>query len=94
MLPIVFGTPFAFTAGLLAEAYPQTESAMAGDAGVDFFTTATLTGMEVLDAGQTPIGWFQVSADSGTQYVPEAGAAAAPGAGLATLLALRARRNG
>ena len=87
-LAIEFGTPFVFSAALLAEAYPQTESLASGDASADFFTTATLTQIEILDAGQTPVPRWQLSAESGTRYAPEPEASLAAAAALATLLAL------
>jgi len=92
-LPIQFGTPVVFTAGLLAEAYPQTASTATGAASVDFFTTATLTGIQVFDVLQQPVDDAQVSAESGTQYVPEADPDwAALGAGM-TLLGVRTRKR-
>lgn len=94
-LAFEFGTPFAFAAGLLAEVYPQTESAAAGDASSNFFATARLTGIEVLDAGRSPVSEFQISSESGTRYVPEPERASRGAVAIAGLLALagRARRR-
>jgi hypothetical protein len=89
-LPMTFGTPFALTVGLLAEAYPQTESASVGTASVDFLTTAKLTRVFVYDSLDRPIYDFQLTSESGMVYAPEP-----PGATLAItawlVLALRAR---
>jgi len=87
-----FGTPFVVTAGLLAEAYPQTESQAMGDAGADFFATATLTAIEVFDAGQAPLADFQISAESGTHYAPEPWECVAGLGALSALLALAGGR--
>jgi len=87
---ITFGTPFALTVGLLAEAYPQTESASVGTASVDFLTTARLTQVLVYDAAQHPVSDFQLTSESGTLYAPEPPGATAAIAALG-VLALRAR---
>ena len=75
-LPIHFGTPFAFTAGLVVEAHPLTASdGVPGTASAAFDGGLTLTGFEVFDAAQQPVAEFSVGAESGTHYVPEADAA-------------------
>ncbi|HEX4825924.1 MAG TPA: hypothetical protein VFV19_16610 [Candidatus Polarisedimenticolaceae bacterium] len=64
LLPINFGTSFDFTAGLMVYVLPGATL----DGFVDFLSTARLTGIEVMDAGMTPVPAFSVAAGSGTNY--------------------------
>ena len=66
--PINFGVPYDLTAGLLAEAYAQTESTATGTAAASFLTTAKLTGIEVLDASNHVVSDFSIQSASGTAY--------------------------
>jgi hypothetical protein len=62
-LPIVFGTSFDVTAGLLVWAIPSaTDTAF-----IDFLSTVRLTGIQVLNASQQPVA-FTIVSGSGTSY--------------------------
>jgi hypothetical protein len=86
-IPIVFGTPEEIKVGLLAEAFQNATN--------DFSTTATLTGISVVDGLGHPVTDFSITSASGTAYgpngvegspaVPEPGAAWLAGLGLAAL---------
>jgi hypothetical protein len=85
-IPIVFGTPEEIQAGLLAEAFENATN--------DFSTTATLTGISVVDGAGHPVTDFSISSASGTAYgpngvgggaVPEPGTAWLAGLGMAAL---------
>jgi hypothetical protein len=91
--PITFGTPFTLTIGLLAEAYPQTESAAMGVANVDFSETASLTKVLVYDGEGMPVARFGVTSDSGTEYAPEPAATTAASVALAVLSLCAFRRR-
>ncbi len=92
-LPISFGTPFSTTVTLLAEAFPQTQSLASGSADVSFLSGATLIGFEFIDALQQPIGDVVVTAESGTQYVPEPSSELLALASAAAVALLRQRRR-
>jgi hypothetical protein len=64
LLPIVFGTPFDLTVGLMADVLPGANL----DGVVDFLATARLSGIEVMDGGMTPVATFSVASGSGTSY--------------------------
>ena len=95
-IPIVFGQPFEyaiwFTGGINIDDFSDGSYAVS-----DFYHTATLTGIGVLDANQAPLASFQIQADSGTVYtangvVPEPGTFLLIGAAVPCLLALVRRR--
>jgi hypothetical protein len=62
-LPMVFGTPFDFTLGILAVASPSTD----GTTTTDFFASAQVTKIEATANGQA-VTDFSVTAGSGTPY--------------------------
>ncbi len=64
LLPIVFGTPFDFTTGLMVDVVPGATL----DGFADFLSTARLSGIEVLDGGMSPVSSFAVASASGTTY--------------------------
>jgi hypothetical protein len=95
-IPIVFGQPFEyevwFTGGINILDFSNGSYANA-----DFYHTAILTGIGVLDANQNLIGDFQIQADSGTVYtahgiVPEPSTFLLIGATVPFLLLLLRRR--
>lgn|GEM_PF-891981 len=64
ILPITFGTPFDLTVGLMVEVTPGASL----DGYSDFLSTARLSGIDVLDAGMSPVASFSVASVSGTSY--------------------------
>lgn len=63
-LPIVFGTPFDLTVGLLTYAVPATSATV----DADFSSTAVLSRIEVRDSGGQMLSEFSVASGSGTGY--------------------------
>jgi hypothetical protein len=78
-IPIVFGTAEQLRAGLLAETNSTATN--------DFSSTATLTGISVVDGSQNPITNFSISSASGTAYSAN-GVTAAPEPAAGWLLGL------
>ncbi len=66
MLPIVYGTPFDFTLGLLASSVP----AIGGPITADLNIGAQLTQIEAFDSGGQPVVDFAIASGSGTGYGP------------------------
>ena len=73
-LPMVFGTPFDFTLGILAVASPSTN----GTTTTDFFASAQVTKIEATANGQA-VTDFSVTAGSGTPYDANGVVLAGPG---------------
>jgi len=63
-LPIVFGTAFDFTLGLLASSVP----AVGGPIDSSFNIGAKLTGIEAFDSAGQPVLDLSISSGSGTSY--------------------------
>jgi hypothetical protein len=63
-LPIVFGTPFDFTAAMLAAALPGN----GGPFTADFSLGARVSGFDVFDANGDPVTDFVIASGSGTGY--------------------------
>ena len=98
-LPIVYGTPFDFTFGMLAIATPSSGST----ADVSFAMSALLTGIDLYNSSGQSVTDFSIISGSGTHYdangvhlsaVPEPGSLtmALIGAGIASLY-LASRRG-
>lgn len=65
-LPMQFGNAFDFTFALLAYTIPAKNASI----GVNFSSTALLTGIDVFDASGNKLTDFAVTGDSGAQYGP------------------------
>ena len=63
-LPIVYGTPFDFTLGLLASSLPG----IGGPISADFNMGAQLTQIEAFDSSGQPVVDFAIASGSGTGY--------------------------
>jgi hypothetical protein len=63
-LPIVYGTPFDFTLGLLASSMPG----IGGPISADFNMGAQLTQIEAFDSSGQPVVDFVITSGSGTGY--------------------------
>ncbi len=85
MLPITWGQAFEFKAGLLAVAY--------GEADAAFYNSVKLAGIELFDANGAPVSNFSLTAQSGTNYVPEPESLALVAAAALCLGALRRTRD-
>lgn len=90
--PFTFDQPFSFGAVLLASA--SIDLGETGAAAADFSLGAALTGIEIFDARMRPIGAFELSSLSGTEYpVPGPGMAVMVMAGLSWSAQRRGRRT-
>lgn len=86
MIPIVWGQAFDFTAGMLVFAY--------GESDAEFFNSVRLAGVELFDANGAPVSSFSLTSASGTNYLPEPGAAwLGAAAALCRLVARRRPRD-
>ena len=101
-IPIVFGVSQEVSFSLWAATIPRSNvnllTASAGDAS--FFSSATLTGMQLFDSSGAALSSFTVTSGSGTLYgpggviaVPESGTALMLGVGLLVMTRLRTLRN-
>lgn len=99
-VPFLFGTPFPLSLQLDAGIFTRTVEAGSTEAFVGTedppgFITARWRGISaVLDASESPVPVYTVTAESGFDYVPEPGAGALGCAAAGALGALRHRRRG
>ena len=98
LVPIVFGVPQDISFSLWAAILPSSSLGLPSGSGGDasFFSSARLSGIEVLDSAGQPVPGFTITSGSGTSYgpggvlaVPEPSTALLLGAGLLGLCGLR-----
>ena len=93
LLPFNFNQKFTLNLVLYGSAYPGSTTGLSGPSSIDnnFFSTVTLTSLDVLDIHGNPIAGAQVQRDSAA--TPEPPGLLLAGCALAALSRLRAKRR-